>query len=72
MTCRIFKNKDLEAQQYQNELRAFFRYEQRLKQAYARSQNPFPRRWQPDGHSRGVQINSEQPSSCSAENYSLD
>ena len=62
----------LKAQQHQHELRAFFRYEQRLKQAYARSQNPFPRRWQPYGHSRGVQVDSEQSSSCSAENYSLD
>ena len=44
-------------QQNTNELRAFLRYEQRLKQAYARSQDPFPGRWQPDGHSRRVQVN---------------
>ena len=62
----------LKAQQHQHELQAFFRYEQRLKQAYARSQDPFPRRWQPDGHGRRVQVDSEQPSSRSAENYSLD
>lgn len=62
----------LRQQKQQNELRAFFCYEQRLKEAYARSQNPFPRRWQSYGHGRRVQIDSEQPSSCSAENYSLD
>jgi len=44
-------------QQNTNELNAFLRYEQRLKQAYARSQNPFPSRWQPNGHSRRVQVN---------------
>ena len=43
-------------QQNTNELNAFLRYEQRLKQAYARSQDPFPRRWQPDGHCRRVQV----------------
>ena len=32
------------AQQHQNELRAFLRYEAKLKLAYARSQNPQPRR----------------------------
>lgn len=46
----------LRNQQRQNELNAFFRYEQRLKQAYARSQNPFPGRWQPNGHRRRVQV----------------
>tara|TARA_R110000824_G_scaffold400051_1_gene606738 strand:- start:548 stop:712 length:165 start_codon:yes stop_codon:yes gene_type:complete len=43
-------------QQNTNELRAFLRYEQRLKEAYANSQDPFPRRWQPHGHSRGVSL----------------
>ena len=43
-------------QQNTNELKAFFRYEQRLKQAYANSQDPFPGRWQPDGHSGRVQV----------------
>ncbi len=62
----------LKAQHHQHELQAFLRYEQRLKEAYARSQNPFPGRWQPHGHRRGVQVNSEQSSSRSAENYSLD
>jgi hypothetical protein len=49
-------DEQLRAQQHQNELRAFLRYERRLKQAYARSQDPFPRRWQPDGHRRRVQV----------------
>jgi hypothetical protein len=65
-------DKSLRTHQDQHELQAFLRYEQRLKEAYARSQNPFPRRWQPHGHGRGIQVDSEQPSSCSAENYSLD
>jgi hypothetical protein len=43
-------------QQNTNELNAFLSYERRLKQAYARSQDPFPRRWQPDGHRRRVQV----------------
>lgn len=46
----------LRDQQHQNELRAFLRYEQRLKQAYANSKDPFPARWKPHGHSRRVQI----------------
>ena len=65
-------DEQLRQQKQQNELRAFFCYEQRLKQAYARSQNPFPRRWQPHGHRGGVQGDSKQSSSRSAENYSLD
>jgi len=44
-------------QQNTNELNAFLRYEKRLKQAYARSQDPFPGRWQPNGLCRGVQVN---------------
>jgi len=46
-------------QQNTNELNAFLRYEQRLKQAYANSQDPFPRRWQPHGHCRRVQVDRE-------------
>ena len=34
----------LRQQQRQNELRAFLDYEQRLRDAYARSQDPDPRR----------------------------
>ena len=33
------------AQQRHNELNAFLDYEQRLRAAYTRSQNPHPRRW---------------------------
>ena len=51
-------------QQNTNELNAFLRYERRLKQAYARSQDPFPGRWQPNGLRRGVQVNRKQPPSC--------
>jgi len=65
-------DEQLRAQQHQNELRAFLRYERRLKQAYARSQDPFPRRWQPDGHCRGVQVNCGQSPSCAGENNSLN
>jgi len=49
-------DEQLRAQQHQNELNAFLSYERRLKQAYARSQDPFPGRWQPDGHRRRVQV----------------
>jgi len=52
----MIKDQHLRAQQHQNELNAFLSYERRLKQAYARSQDPFPGRWQPDGHRRGVQV----------------
>ena len=45
-------------QQNTNELNAFLSYERRLKQAYARSQDPFPKRWQPNGLRRRVQVNS--------------
>ncbi len=65
-------DKSIRTQQHQHELQAFLRYEQRLKEAYARSQNPFPGRWQSYGHGRRVQVDSEQPSSRSAENYSLN
>ena len=52
----MIKDEQLKAQQHQNELRAFLCYERRLKEAYANSQDPFPRRWQPHGHSRGVSL----------------
>lgn len=35
----------LRRQQRQNELKAFLDYEQRLRDAYARSEDPDPRRW---------------------------
>lgn len=44
-------------QQNTNELNAFLRYEQRLKQAYANSKDPYPGRWQPPRLSRRVQVN---------------
>lgn len=33
------------ATQHQNDLKTFLDYERRLKAAYARSQDPHPRRW---------------------------
>ena len=33
------------AQQHQNDLKAFLDYERRLSLAYAKSQDPHPRRW---------------------------
>lgn len=53
------KDEFARVQQNTNELNAFLRYEQRLKQAYARSQDPFPRRWQPPCLSRRVQVDRE-------------
>lgn len=35
----------LRQQQRHNDLKAFLEYEQRLRDAYARSQDPDPRRW---------------------------
>ncbi len=53
---RMTKDEHARIQQNTNELNAFLRYEQRLKQAYANSQDPFPRRWQPHGHSGRIQV----------------
>jgi len=53
----MIKDEHARTQQNTNELNAFLRYEKRLKQAYARSQDPFPGRWQPNGLCRGVQVN---------------
>ena len=53
----MIKDELARAQQNTNELNAFLSYEQRLKQAYARSQDPFPGRWQPPRLSRRVQVN---------------
>lgn len=44
----------LRAQQHQNELNAFRRYEQRFWLAYAKSQNPYPPRWIGSDHSRRI------------------
>lgn len=38
------QDNSLRAQQRQNELKAFIRYERRLARAYAQSQNPYPPR----------------------------
>ena len=40
--------------QHDNELRAFLDYERRLNLAYARSQDPHPRRWLRPGAGRGI------------------
>ena len=44
----------LRALQHQNELNAFLDYERRLNLAYARSQDPHPRRWLRTGAGRGI------------------
>jgi len=45
----------LRMQQRTNDLNVFLRYEQRLKIAYARSQNPQPRRRFSTNNTRGVE-----------------
>ena len=45
--------------QHDNELRAFLDYERRLSLAYARSQDPHPRRWLRTGAGRGICRDSE-------------
>lgn len=50
--------------QQQNELRAFLDYEQRLSLAYARSQDPHPRRWGRASSGRGVRRHSDFIASC--------
>lgn len=45
----------LRMQQRTNDLNVFLRYEQRLKLAYARSQNPQPKRWYGTNNPRGSQ-----------------
>ena len=50
----------LRQQQRQNELRAFLDYEQRLRDAYARSQDPHPgKRWLCSYPGRGVRRDGE-------------
>ena len=41
-----------QATQHQNDLNAFLDYERRLRAAYARSQDPHPRRWLREDSSR--------------------
>nr|BAR24927.1 hypothetical protein [uncultured Mediterranean phage uvMED]BAR39231.1 hypothetical protein [uncultured Mediterranean phage uvMED] len=43
------------AQQRENDLNAFLRYERRLARAYAQSQNPYPPRWLRSSHGRRIQ-----------------
>ena len=45
----------LRAQQRQNELKAFIRYERRLARAYAQSQNPYPPRRVYPSYGRRIQ-----------------
>ena len=55
-------NQDAYAQatQHQNDLNAWLEYERRLRAAYARSQNPHPRkRWMREGPSGGVRWDGE-------------
>ena len=55
-------NQDAYAQatQHQNDLNAWLEYERRLRAAYARSQNPHPRkRWLCEGPGGGVRRDSE-------------
>ena len=47
----------LRAIQRHNDLKAFLRYENALRAAYAQSQDPHPARWLRSGHSRGFQGN---------------
>ena len=54
--------------QHQNELRAFLDYERRLNLAYARSQDPYPRRWMRTHTSWGIRRDREFDASCRTEN----
>jgi len=54
--------------QHDNELRAFLDYERRLNLAYARSQDPHPRRWLRPSAGWGIRRDGELDASCRAEN----
>ena len=54
--------------QHDNELRAFLDYERRLNLAYARSQDPHPRRWLRPHSSWGICRDGELDASCRTEN----
>jgi hypothetical protein len=54
--------------QHQNELNAFLDYERRLNLAYARSQDPHPRRWLRTYPSRGLRRDSQLDAPCGTEN----
>ena len=47
----------LRAIQRHNDLKAFLRYENALRAAYAQSQDPHPARWLRSSHGRGFQSN---------------
>ena len=54
----------LRAIQRHNDLKAFLRYENALRAAYAESQNPPPPRWGNPSPGRGVQGNSQLDAPC--------
>ena len=54
----------LRAIQRHNDLKAFLRYENALRAAYAKSQNPHPSRWMRSSPGRGVQGNSQLDAPC--------
>ena len=49
------KDHDLRATQRQNDLAVFIRYENALRAAYAKSQDPHPPRWMRSSDGRGLQ-----------------
>ena len=61
-------DESLRALQHQNELRAFLDYERRLDLAYARSQDPHPRRWLRTHPSRGICRDGQLDAPCGTEN----
>ena len=54
----------LRAIQRHHDLKAFLRYENALRAAYAKSQNPQPPRWGNPSPGRGVQGNSQLDAPC--------
>ena len=54
----------LRAIQRHNDLKAFLRYENALRAAYAKSQNPQPPGWGNSSPGRGVQGNSQLDAPC--------
>ncbi len=54
----------LRALQRQNELKAFLRYENALRTAYAKSQDPHPPRWMRSSHGRGLQGDCQFDAPC--------
>ena len=54
----------LRAIQRHNDLKAFLRYENALRAAYAKSKDPQPSRWGNSSLGRGVQGNSQLDAPC--------